>query len=348
MGIVVDDHLAVRAALLEVELKAALGSHKSCHRARHRLSIGSGKRTGSHSRHGVLDVDVHRHTQFHTGNGKLWRDKVKADSAVALDDVCRMEVARETTVGVKFHALLQPGLEHDALVHDERAAGADEAREVSETLAVGLGRAVDVKVVGVGAGHHSDGGRELVERAVKLVGLNHAQVAGGAQQEVGAVVAQHAAQKGVAPHAAVVQDMGSHTAGRRLAMSAGKAQRARALGHQAEHPGALDDLKAAVTKPAQPLVVGRHGRRIYNKRRLWVAAPVRNQRRVFVKIDVHALGLQGGSQFTGRAVITGHAHPARKEISFEGSHANAAGAHKINRVIFFHYNSILSLTSILR
>ena len=135
-----------------------------------------------------------------------------------------MEVALVSTVSIGLHTLSHTRFQCQAGVHDECAARLDKFGEMSETLEIILGCAIDVQMVGIGRGHHCDIGSQVMERAVKLVGLDDRVRARGRQQEIAVVVAQHTAEKGVAPHARTVQDVGRHTRCGGLAVGAGKAQ----------------------------------------------------------------------------------------------------------------------------
>ena len=90
-----------------------------------------------------------------------------------------MEVTLVATVGISLHALAHPGLHGEACVDNQIATRLDKFGEMGKTLKIILGRTIDVEVVGVGGGHHSHIGVQVMERTVKLVGLNHRIRAGG-------------------------------------------------------------------------------------------------------------------------------------------------------------------------
>jgi hypothetical protein len=83
-------------------------------------------------------------------------------------------------------------------------------REAGEAFEISLLRAVDVEMVGVGGGDDSDVGRQMMERTVVFVGLDDRVGRRGVEQEIAVVVAEHAAEEGVAAGLGGVQYMGGH------------------------------------------------------------------------------------------------------------------------------------------
>ena len=124
------------------------------------------------------------------------------------------------------------------------ASGADEFGEMSEALQVCFFGAVDVEVVGVGGRDDGYVGLQAVEGAVVLVGLGHGPGRGGGEQQVAVVVAEYAAEEGVAAHAACVEHVGGHGRSGGLAVCAREAEGAGAAGDDAEGFGALDHAVA--------------------------------------------------------------------------------------------------------
>ena len=59
-------------------------------------------------------------------------------------------------IGEKTRTILEAGRHGDALLHYQSTLCADERGEVLEALPIGLGRVVDVKVVGIRGGDHRD------------------------------------------------------------------------------------------------------------------------------------------------------------------------------------------------
>ena len=62
-------------------------------------------------------------------------------------------------------------------------------------------------MVRVGSRDDSHSGRQLVERAVKLIGLYHNQIAFRLQQNIGSVVARDASQESVAAYLGLVKQV---------------------------------------------------------------------------------------------------------------------------------------------
>ena len=240
-----------------------------------------------------------------------------------------MEVARIAAIGIGLNALLHTGFESEASVDDECPAGLNQLGEMGKTLEVIFGGAVDVQMIRIGRCHNGDIGAQVVERAIKLVGLDNRVRAGCREQEIAVVVAQNAAQKGVAANAAIMQDVGRHARRRGLAMGAGKAQALAVSRHHAQQSRALEHLKAVFAKIGQPLVAVGNGRSIDHQRALGVTAVVGNQGGVLVKVDVDTLLLQCGSQVAWGAVITGYALAHGQKITLQSSHADASGTHEI-------------------
>ena len=158
-------------------------------------------------------------------------------------------------------------------------------------------------------------GVKVMERTVKFVGLDDRERARGRQQEIAAIVTQHAAQEGIAADAAAVQDVGRHARGRGLAVGTGKTQSTAVSRHDAQQGGALDDLKAMLAEVGQPLMAIGHGRGIDHQRVLRVTAIIGNEGGILVKVDVYPLVLQGCSQVARRAVIAGNTFALSKKIA---------------------------------
>ena len=138
--------------------------------------------------------------------------------------VLGMEIALRAVVSVHAHALLRVGLHFESAVNNERATRLDKLGVVAETLKISLLGAVNVEVVGIGCRNNRGIRAQVVERAVKLVGLYHHIGRRLAQQVVGAIVLGYAAKKGVAPHMALVQQVCRHRGGGSFAMRAGHAE----------------------------------------------------------------------------------------------------------------------------
>ena len=240
-----------------------------------------------------------------------------------------MEIALMLAVGVDFHSIGHTWLEFQPCVHDERAARAYERGEMCKTLEIVLIGAIDVEVVGIGRRHHSDVGAQVMKRAVKLVGLNHRELAGAREQEIAVVVAQHPSQESVAANSRHLKDMGRHARRGGLAMRSGKAQSLAVVSDDTQHLGTLYNLKSIVTEVAQPGMVAGHRRRVNHQRAVLVAAVTGNEVGVLVVDDFHPFLFQSLSEFTGCAVISRHLLALSKEIALQRSHPNATGSHEI-------------------
>ena len=115
-----------------------------------------------------------------------------------------------------------------------------------ETLNIGLSGAVDVKVVGIGGSDDCGPWGELMEGAVKLVGLDHHIGTCLREEVVGAVVLADTAEEGVASHMALMEQMGGHRGGGGLAVGTGHTKGLEGATQSAEHLSTLMQLIAAV------------------------------------------------------------------------------------------------------
>ena len=75
-------------------------------------------------------------------------------------------------------------------------------------------------MVRVHTGNNGDIRREVVERAVKLICLDHHVIALRVKQEIGVIVIGYAAKKSIRSHMRWVQDMRQNGAGSRFTMRA--------------------------------------------------------------------------------------------------------------------------------
>ena len=76
-----------------------------------------------------------------------------------------------------------------------------------EALPIGLGRMVDVEVVGIRGSDHRDVWREMVEGAVELISFDHGIVAVVGDEAVGLVIIRDTAEEGVAVDVARAQEV---------------------------------------------------------------------------------------------------------------------------------------------
>ena len=129
--------------------------------------------------------------------------------------------------------------------------------EADERLLDVLVVAVVVEVLGVDVGDDGDGGREVQERAVGLVGLGDQQVAGAARG-VGAERVELAADDDGGIEAGLAQHRGDQRGGGGLAVRAGDGDAVLEPHQLGEHLGARDHGDAALARDHELGVVALH------------------------------------------------------------------------------------------
>lgn len=126
-----------------------------------------------HCRYGVVDIDIDRYAELYAGDHPAGSDEVEGDAAVGAAYAGGMEVTAFAAVGDGAYRVGRPGVQLQSLVDEQRASGAYQFGEPGEALAIGFLGAVYVEMVGIGRGDNRYRRRELVERPVVLVGLDH-------------------------------------------------------------------------------------------------------------------------------------------------------------------------------
>ncbi len=161
-----------------------------------------------HSGHAVLYIDPNGHAQAHVGNGVVGSMKIEIDVALLVDtDVVGIEIRRlGGAIRIKLDALAELRRDGQPLLDDKRRP--DERGVMLEALAIGLGGAINIQMVGVDGRNDGHIRCEIVERTVVLVRLDHNVVAIALDQHIGAVIVANAAQKGIGTDVRLVQKMG--------------------------------------------------------------------------------------------------------------------------------------------
>ena len=241
-----------------------------------------------------------------------------------------MVVAVGAPEGEGAHALGRTRLEFEARAHKQGAVRTDKFGEMGETFQIVFLVAVDVEMVGVGGVDNRYVGRELMERAVVLVGLDDRKRRRGRQHKVAVVLSLHdAPQKGIAARGTAVEDVCGHRRGCGLAVGARKTEALAAAGDLSEHPGALVDFKPAFAEERQRHIGRRHGGGVNHQSALRLAEGGGHGLETVVEADLSALALQMVRKFRGGAVVACHRQPQVHIVSGEGGHAYAADAYKV-------------------
>ncbi len=164
-----------------------------------------------------------------------------------------------------------------------------------------------------------------MERAVEFVGLNHRIGTFGREQKVGIVVAEHPAEKCVAPHLAVVENVGGHRRGCCFAVCAGKADAFALAGHLPQKGGALHHFKSPFAEVGHNRCVGGHGGSVDNECVGGIAERCRNgSLHVVDEGDGHPFILKLGCEGGWGAVVAGYVIAFCEEVALEGGHSDAA------------------------
>ncbi len=111
---------------------------------------------GRQSCYGVVDVDFDRHSRLYVGHEQLFARpyEVEGDVPLAAADVGGMVVAGIARIGEHVNPFGRTGGERGAEIDEQLASGLYQLGETGEALAVGLGGAVDVEMVGIGSGDY--------------------------------------------------------------------------------------------------------------------------------------------------------------------------------------------------
>ena len=240
-----------------------------------------------------------------------------------------MEIALVETVVKGAHTALDIGLHGQSAMDDQCPAWLDEGGVVTETLEIGLGSAIDVKMVGVGRSDDAHPGAQPMERAVELVGLNHYVVALLAQDVVGAIILRDASQEGIAVLMALMHDVGAHGRCGGLAVCTCKAEAFVSTGEGTQYLCAFLYLKAVFAEPHHLLVLTGYGRGIYDQCGGRFLTGMGYHIDVFLVVNQHAFFLQLARQFRRGLVVAGHDHSLAHEVAGKGTHADAASPHEI-------------------
>ena len=110
-----------------------------------------------------------------------------------------MEITVITAISIGLDLLTHPWFQCQSRVDNKSTAWLDELGKMGKTLQIGLRGTIDVQMVRVGRSYHRNVGVQVMERTVKLIGLNHGIGAGCRKQEIAVVITQHTTQEGVAP-----------------------------------------------------------------------------------------------------------------------------------------------------
>ena len=207
------------------------------------------------------------------------------------------------------------------MLDDQRAARPYLPHELRKGLLLGLVRAVDVEVVGIGRGDDRHVGEEPQERTVELVGLDR-QPGPLAQHEVAAEILGDAPQKGRAAAREPTVEPRRESRGRGLAMRTRHSHHILALGQMTEHLRAFLDRDTVVAEVTQLTVLLRHGGGVDHHRVAGVEEQSRNGLHVVVIMNGGPLGFEFGRQVRGGAVVTGHLPPLVEEVARQGAHAD--------------------------
>ena len=154
---------------------------------------------------------IHRRDSFRAEKILIDRLYKKVEEEVPITDLdavgTEVRFVGSCGVGEEARPFLEAGRHGDALLHHQSTLCADERGEVLEALPIGLGRVVDIEVVGVRGGDHRDEWREMVEGAVELISFDHGIVAVVGDEAVGLVIIRDTAEEGVAVDVARAQEV---------------------------------------------------------------------------------------------------------------------------------------------
>ena len=170
-------------------------------------------------------------------------------------------------------------------------------------LAIRLFRTVNIKMIGINGRDDRHVGRQMMKRTVVLIGLDDHKGAVLIQKQVRAVVHTDAAEEGIGAQLRLIEQMGQHGAGRRLAVGTGHAQGFHLPRHKAQDLGTLADIESFLAQIGEYRTVLRHRRRTYDQRVLLGERRELHGGGIVNIRDDNTLLLQLFGQIRGRAVI---------------------------------------------
>ncbi len=189
---------------------------------------------------------------------------------------------------------------------------------------------VVVEVLGVHRGHHRDGGAELEEGAVGLVGLRDQELA-LAETGVGAEAVHAAADHHGGIEAARSQHRGHHGGGSGLAVGARDRDAVLEPHQLREHLGPRDHRDAALTRGRYFHVVARHRRGGDHHVR-----PLDLRRRV-PHVDLGSQPLEPLHRLAAPGVGAGDPVAEREQDLGDAAHADAADAHEVDVLVLLEH-----------
>ena len=200
----------------------------------------------------------------------------------------------------KAEADASVGCDGQVFLDDDFAFG--EVGEVVEALHQMLAVAIDVKVIGIDGVDDADVGVELEERMVELVGFHHDdEIFLLAKQQVAVEVVGDAADEGGGAPTAFVEDVGHHSGGSGLTVSASHRDGEVPFRDLAQGRGAFHNLYIVLPKGFKLLQVFRNCWCIYDE----VDMGGQQVGSVFI-MDGHALVFELSCQWGRGTIVAGH------------------------------------------
>ena len=199
---------------------------------------------------------------------------------------------------------------------------------MTEGLHNGLESAVDVEVVGSYRGDDRNIGFQAQERSVELVSLNGQAVA-LAEDHITVKVLRDTTQKGVATHIRSGVEPRNHSRCGGLAVRTCNGHNILTLCKMAQHLRAFFHQEATLVKKYHLRMVRRNGGGIDYHSGCGVAERLGDSIHGVLIGHSSTLGLQGASEGCLSAVVARHSASLVQKITGQGTHTNAAYAHKV-------------------
>ena len=252
-----------------------------------------------------------------------------------------MEIPVSPAIGIGRHPLLYIRLHFQSLVQDQETSRTNQGSIFSETFQIGLFRPVDIQVVGVGGCNHRRVWRQPMKRTVELVGFDDHVIALRRKNVIRTVILGDAAQKGIAVHVTLMQDMSRHGRCSGFPMRPGHTKPFMGTRQRTQHLRTFLYLESVRLEIGQLGMLAGDGRCINHQASVFVPTGGRDLFHILFIVNPGTLFLQLPREFGRRAVVTSHTKPFLQEITGNGTHADSAYPYEIHCFYRVHFHLLL-------
>ncbi|OPZ10956.1 MAG: hypothetical protein BWZ06_01806 [Bacteroidetes bacterium ADurb.BinA261] len=162
-----------------------------------------------------------------------------------------MIVAFGFGISENAYRIVATGSNIETFFHDQKPFGTDKRSEVFETFAIGLRRAIDIEMIGIGRCNDRDPGMQPMKRPIVFVGFCYSNIASTGQNQIIVIIFENATQKAVAINMRLMKRMRNHARNGSFAVSACHTDGTAVFCDFAKHLCALHSDKSLLAKPGQ-------------------------------------------------------------------------------------------------